>query len=233
MTITNVPELSSMLSKLGLYGNAAQPGSTGSVYSGAASLLPTSSSQGGLLTTVVQALSQIGVSGAQSVLAAGSSSASSATSSGTSSGASQQNASQALRSFMQSLFAALQAQAAAGGTQHGANAASSGSGTGGHRHGHGHGHAGGGGLQSLIQQLSASTSAASTATSASSSSSGTAAATTAAANATVASLQQSFGSLVTALGGSGGEASLGNFLNALASDLAAGAHTGNLVSTQA
>jgi hypothetical protein len=227
MTIANVSELNGALSKLGLYGSAAQPGSTGSLSANSSGLLPSSSSQGGsLASTIMQALSQIGVSGTQSALGAAATNGSpgSSGSSGSSTG-STQNSSQALKSFMQSLFAALQAQAAASASQHGASAASSGtSNSGGHGHGRGHRHGGGGGLQSLIQQLSASSSTSSSATSS---------ATSTAASAQLSSLQQSFNSLVSTVGGSGSQASLSNFLTTLASDLSPAAHTGNLVSTQA
>jgi hypothetical protein len=88
-------------------------------------------------------------------------------------------------------------------------------------------------LQSLIQQLSASSSATSTATSSTATASTSTGATTTAANSTLASLQQSFNNLVKSVGGAGNSATLTNFLTTLAGDLSAGAHTGNLVSTQA
>ena len=239
MTIGHVSELNAMLSKLGLYGNAMQATAAGSPSGAAASMVAPSAQSGGLLGSVVQALSQIGVSGAPSALGA----ASSGSSSGSQS-ASQQNASQALKSFMQSLLTALQTQAAANSAQQGANVTSAASASGaGRHHGHGHGHGQhgvGGGLQSLILELSASSSAATSATSAASATSATSAAsaasgnaTTTAANATLASLQQSFNQLVSAVGGGGSQASLGNFLTTLAGDLSTGAHTGALVSTHA
>jgi hypothetical protein len=219
MTIASIAELSSLLSKPAVHGSTLQPGSPGSLNGAGASLQAPSSDGGGLSNTVVQALSQIGVTGAQS--AAGSTS---------------------LKSFMQNLLAALQAQAAASGSQQAAGTSSTTLGGGGHRHGHGHGHGKGGGigagLQSLIQQLSASSSASSnatsTATSASTSTSPASAnATTTAANAQLASLQQSFNNLMSSVGGSGSQANLSNFLTTLASDLSSGSRAGSLVSTRA
>jgi hypothetical protein len=234
MTITHVPELNSTLWRLGLYGNAGQPSSTASASAGATSLLSGSPSQGGgFAGAIVQALSQMGVSGAQSALGASPTNASSSSSgpsgSPSASTASQQN--QALRSFMQSLLAALQTQAAVSGTAHGVSAASSfAASSSGHRHGHSHT---GGGLQSLIQELSASSSAATTATSPAAGSQGSGTTTASVANATLTALQQSFNNLVSAVGGSGGQASLGTFLTTLANNLSSGARTANLVSTHA
>ena len=212
MSIANVSDVNATLSKLGLYGHAAQPGS-GSLCGGSGSSAAEAAQGGGLASTVIQALSQIGVTGAQSALGSASSGSSS---SGSASSGSTTKASQAFKSFMQQLFSVLQSQAAANSATSSASAASATSSGGKHHHGHGQG----GGLQSLIQQLSASSTAASSATST-------------AASANLASLQQSFNNLVSAVGGSGTKANLNSFLTALANDLSPAAHTGNLVSTQA
>ena len=241
MTITHVPELNSTLWRLGLYGNAGQPGSTAPSSPGAASLLSGTPAQaGGFAGAIVQALSQMGVPGAQSALSGSPASASSSSSgsagasgsAGSSGTPGSSSASRALHSFMQTLLAALQAQAVASSNQHGVSAASAlAPGASGHRHSHAH--PGGGGLQSLIQELSASSSAATTVTSSAAGSAPSGTNTASVANARLMALQQSFNNLVSSVGGSSGQASLGTFLTTLANDLSSGAPTANLVNTHA
>ncbi len=222
MTIGSASQLSTMLAQM-LYGqhHAASNGITGS---NALSSPPGASQEGGMLSTIMQALQQVGVTGSQT--GSGASSGSSSTPSST-----QQSESQALQSFVQSLFAALQSQSGTTGASQG-TAATTAAGLSGTSHGHGHRRGAHiqQGLQSLIQQLQSSS-----ATSATSSTATTAANTsaTSASSSSLTSLQQSFNNLVSAFGAStGNPATLGSFLNTLASDLGTKS-TGNLLSVQA
>jgi hypothetical protein len=73
-------------------------------------------------------------------------------------------------------------------------------------------------LQSLIQQLTSST---------------TSTSDTSASDSALSSLQQKFQGLLSALGDSGSNATLGNFLQALASNLQGSVSSGNVVNAQA
>lgn len=209
MTIGSTSQLSALLAQML---NGSHPGSTvpGS-GSHTLALMPGSVHQGGLTSAVLQALRQIGVTGAGPASTVPDSSSTAAGPSSTRS-----SGSLALQSFMQTLLAALQPQG--GGAAfplggHGLGGRESADQVGGGRIAHR--------LQSLIQELQAP--------------SRTAAPPSSSASSALASLQQSFNQLVSALGspGGGNSASLGSFLNSLATDLAAKPSTGNLVSVQA
>jgi hypothetical protein len=187
------------------------------------------SGNGGKFASAInQALSQFGIS-----------SAAASTTTGASSTASTQDPQQALTSFMQNLFAALHGgtqstaantnQAAGRSDSDGDNDGSSTSAVSGATgNGHHHHHGGGvskleGDLQNLIQQLSSSSgqSASGSSTSGSTSS-----------NSALDALQQSFNSLLSANGVSGGNASLSSFLQSLSQDLQGAPPTGNVVTAK-
>ena len=121
-----------------------------------------------------------------------------------------QDPTQAAQAFASALFGALHAQdsGATGGSSDGAQKAG-----GGHHHGGGGGKIEGG-LQKLIQTLSAGTASASGSDTASTS-----------------PLQTAFDNLVSANGGTPGNASLTSFLQNLAQDLHGAPSAGNVVST--
>jgi len=97
------------------------------------------------------------------------------------------------------------------------SSAASGTGKAGHRHHHGNLSAD---LKSLIAQLSSSSSTSSSDTSSTSSTA-------------LTSLQQSFSGLMTALGDTSSNATLGNFLQAFAGNLSGSSTSGNVVNTSA
>ncbi|MGH8149782.1 MAG: hypothetical protein ACRETB_07410 [Steroidobacteraceae bacterium] len=224
MTIGSTSQLSTLLAQM-LNANR-QAGTVPGAGSSTVSPSTGSTHQGGLTSAVLQALQQIGVSGA-----APSSTASTSSSTATGTSSTQTSGSLALQSFMQSLLAALQPQGGSASFPVGANGH-------GHSHGgrHGGGHSGSGrieqGLQSLIQELQSPSATSATGTSSTSGTSGVP--STSSSSSALASLQQSFNQLLSTLGsGSGNSASLGSFLNTLSTDLASKPATGNLVSVQA
>ncbi|MFI4939133.1 MAG: hypothetical protein ACHP7O_02115 [Burkholderiales bacterium] len=171
----------------------------------------TGGSGGNFASAISQALTQIGVTPANSSSSAGS------TPSSTS-----QTPAEALKAFAQNLFAALQSQSGTQASDSGAKSHS----------GHGYRHGGGGSgniqsaLQSLIQQLPSSsgqsTSGSGTAsTSTSGSTSGSA----------IDALQTSFNNLLSADGVSGTNATLKNFLQTLSQNLQGTSSTGNVINT--
>ena len=216
------------LSQLGQLGNANQScGTNGADSTGntsAANGGDTMTSPGGkLLDAITAALSQIGVG-------SGSTSSTSASSTGTdSSSTSTQDPAQALASFMQELMAALHSQ---GGSQ--SAGSQGGTDSDGDNDGSGTSGVSGSGrhrpniqadLQSLIQQLSSS--------SADSSSASSSTADTSSADTTLSSLEQSFQSLISSLGGSGSTTSLTDFLQAFANNMQGESSVGNVVKAQA
>lgn len=180
---------------------------------------------GGLIDTVLQTLSSLGLSPSP---AASSASSSSSTTSSTSSDSTSSTAStaandpgQALASFMQSLMGALQAQGSSGslatkdsdGDDDGSTQALSG----GHRR-HAGAAGGSGDLESKVQSLIGSLSNGSDATSSTSASS---------------SLDSSFQNLLSALGQSNSTTSASDFLQAFASKLQSSSPLGNMINTTA
>ncbi|MBZ0090629.1 MAG: hypothetical protein K8F27_00180 [Sulfuricellaceae bacterium] len=166
---------------------------------------------GGIASAISQALSQIGLTGAQ------------ASSSATASGASTQDPQQAIRAFVHDLFSAIRSQ---GNSQQTASAA--GSGVSGIAGAANSGYGAGGlesNLQGLIQQLSASSS--------SSPDSGSSANTSSNNNSALAGLQQDFQNLANSLGASGSQATLSSFLQAFSQNLHNANPAGNIVNTQA
>lgn len=193
----------------------------------------TSGGPGAFLDAIFQALSQAGVSGTSVT------NATTATSPSTPA-TSAQNPLQALGAFMHDLFSALQAQAgqaASGGAVQGEgdsdgdNDGSVSSGVAGTSGGHHRQNSGlaqiESSLQNLIQQLSSSASGSTT-------SGATASGSAAASSASPSSeLQQSYQNLLSALGVSGSESTLGSFLQALAQNLHGISNSGNVVNTLA
>ena len=176
---------------------------------------PMSAAGGRLLQAISAALSQIGV---------GSNQTSSASTTGDPSSSSTQDPTQALAAFMQDLMAALQSQGSAQGIGTDSDGDNDGSGSvhAGGKHHHPNIQAD---LQRLIQQVSASDG--------SSSSTSTTTSTTGSSSDTLSSLEQSFQNLLDSLGGSGGTASLGDFLQAFADNMQNASAVGNVVKAQA
>ena len=179
-----------------------------------------SGGKGAFIDAVFQALSQSGVSGNNAQLATSSNSSSTT-----------QDPVQALGSFMHNLFAALQSQGPQGSAQNTQSAASQGTDSDGNNNasntstaqavsgqGHHHHHHGGGAgnieskLQSLIQQLSSNSTTS---------------------DSTQPALNQSFQNLQSSLGSSGGQATLGSFLQTLSQNIQGVSATGNAVNTTA
>jgi hypothetical protein len=184
---------------------------------------------GGLLSAISNALSQIGVTDQSSATGSTDSTGSDDSSTSTT-----QDPAQALASFMQNLMAALHAQGASSPQQSGdadgdgGNATQAASGVRG-----GHHHHGGAGkmeadLSSLIQNLSSSTSSA-TSDSSSTDQTSTTSSTVSSADST---LQQSFSSLMQALGNTNSNATLTGFLQALQSNMQGAGPAGNVVNTK-
>jgi hypothetical protein len=164
-------------------------------------------------SAIAQALTSIGVTPAD---ASGPASASTGTAN---------SPQQARQAFAQALFGALHDQT------NGAAASGGGSGgSGGVKHaGGGHHHGGGAGkvesgLQNLIQQLGASGTA---------SSAGDGTSTATSDNSDLSKLQDAFNNLVSANGGTSGNASLTSFLQSMAQSLQAAPSSGNVVNTSA
>jgi hypothetical protein len=168
---------------------------------------------GAFAAAIIQALSQIGVSSFKPVT--------SASQSGSTFNATQ-DSHQALGAFLHDLFAALHAQAPAGkgtdddGDDDGSGASDAAAASNGYQH-----HGGGTGgiaakLQTLIQQLSSTDTSAGNAE----------------ADSPTSALQQDFSNLLTALGGSGKQTSLTDFLKAIADNLQ-GSNPGLNVSSKA
>jgi len=203
-------------SQLNQAGNTNQSCSAGNSNGVSASnnVDPMSAPGGRLLQAISAALSQIGV---------GSNQTSSTSTISDSSSSSAQDPTQALASFMQDLMAALQSQSSTQGT--GTDGDGDNDRSGSVRAGGGHHSNIQADLQSLIQQLSASNG--------SSSSTSTTTSTTGSSSDTLSSLEQSFQNLVDSLGGSGGSAGLGNFLQAFADNMQNASAVGNVVKTQA
>jgi hypothetical protein len=188
---------------------------------------------GAFSSAIMQALSQIGVTGVSSTSSTSGSGSTATSTSGTSSdgttgstSASGTDPQQALQTFMHDLFAALHAQGAQNTTagtgtdsdgDNDGSGASSASGTGGGRHYHGGLSKIENSLQNLIQQLS------STDTSSTASASGS----------TDSALQQDFQNLITAMGGTGNQASLSDFLKSIATNLQNGSNPGLNISASA
>lgn len=171
-----------------------------------------SNSGGGLFGAIASAFSQIGVGSGAASSSLGSSDSTS----------SSQDPTQALGAFMQALMAALHGQSAQSqgianpASQTGADADGDNDGTTSATQGHG----GRRGqlqtdLQGLLQQLAASSSTTSQPAS----------------DTTVGALQQSFQSLMSAVGDTSGKATLSNFLNALSGQLSGAPATGNIIHT--
>jgi len=104
MTLGSLSHAQPLTAPLNLYGNAYRPGNLTNL-SGGSSPVAAGAGGGGLYGTVIQALSQVGISVPMSAAAPASASAS-----GT-----QQSPPQALQGFIQSLFAAIHAQGSHGG----------------------------------------------------------------------------------------------------------------------
>ncbi len=183
---------------------------------------------GKIANAIGLALSQLGITPAN-----GTAASSSATDGTGAAAAAGQDPQQAASAFAHALFAAIHGQIGAqGGTDTTAAGADSGAPVAHHHHrGGGAGSKVESGLQNLIQQLS---SGAGTGTG--TSASGTAApasGTAGTAGDALATLQSTFDSLLSANGGTGGKATLTNFLQTLAQDLQGASSAGNAVSTKA
>jgi hypothetical protein len=171
------------------------------------SVSPAAAGGSRVASAITQALTSIGVTPAD---ASGSASANTGTAN------SPQQAGQA---FAQALFGAL----------HDQTTAAAGSGDGVKHAGGGHHHGGGAGkvesgLQNLIQQLGASGTA---------SSAGDGTSTSTSDNSDLSKLQDAFNNLVSANGGTSGNASLTGFLQSMAQSLQAAPSSGNVVNTSA
>jgi hypothetical protein len=183
---------------------------------------------GSLIGAIMQSLSQIGVGQTNAT-------DNSDTSASSDSGSTAQNAIQAFGDFMQNLMAALHSQGAAGGPQGGPppGGPPPGGGNSGPNGGGGNdlrvgqtGSASGQGqlntdLASLISQLTSSDSSTESDTGTSSD------------NTSLSGLEQSFSTLLNALGGSRGTTTLESFLETLASKLQSNGPSGNVINTQA
>ncbi len=213
MTVNSISTDNSWLSQINQQNNANPAAKPAALESGGVS----QTNGSGFLTSIIQALSDIGASSG--------SSASTNSDSSSSSSLSSQDPAQALATFIQSLMAALHAQGGnASGTKGGGDSDgdNDGSASGIGAHGRHHGNIAAD-LQSLIQQLTASN------TNSSSSTSG-------AKDPTLSSLQQSFQNLVGVLnnnGGGTGTPNLTDFLQAFSSNLNNATPNGNVLSTQA
>ncbi|GBG12581.1 uncharacterized protein NMK_0112 [Novimethylophilus kurashikiensis] len=187
---------------------------------------------GAFASAIMQALSQMGVTGASSASStSGSGTSTTASTDGTTSDSTTTSSTtdpqQALQTFMHDLFAAMHAQgaqnttASAGTDSDGDNDGSSASaaqGVGGGRHYHGGLSKMENGLQNIIQQLSTGDSSSATGTS----------------NSSVSALQQDFQNLMTAMGGStSNQASLSDFLKSIATNLQNGRNPGLNISASA
>jgi hypothetical protein len=225
MTIN--PLSASPLTRSGLFTNLEQPGGVGTTPA-TSNPLKNSTATNPMLSAVVQALSQVGISVPSSATAAATG-ATAATQGATAASSTASSASQALQSFLNNLYASLNAQSAANTGQSDASGNSTSSTTstrGGHHH-HGHGHMGSS-LQNLIDELNGSTASGTGATS--TAASGTGATSTSG----LASLQQSFTTLAQSSGSAGAsQPTLSAFLNALKSDLPSRNSGGALVSALA
>ncbi|AOU97069.1 hypothetical protein BI364_02770 [Acidihalobacter yilgarnensis] len=220
MTISSIPGSNNLFAQLNLRNTTAS--NTNQTPAGLTIGGQNQSSQGGgLVNSVLQALSQIGVGQTSGSTNTAVSSTLTTNNSASTSGATSQSATQmALASFIQSLMAALQGQSGTNGTTD-PNAQTTGNPgmQGMHHHGGHHLQAA---LQNLIQQLSG--------TSSSSATSGT---TSSQSTSSLANLQQSFQSLVTAMGSNSSSTSLTGFLQAFSNGLP-GSNTsavGNLLQT--
>jgi hypothetical protein len=188
---------------------------------------------GAFASAIMQALSQMGVTGASSASSTSGSGTSTTTSTDSTAAdgtatASGTDPQQALQTFMHDLFAAMHAQGAQNTTAStgtdsdgDSSGASSAQGVGGGRHYHGGLSKMENGLQNIIQQLSTAD------TSSTASSSGTS-------SSAVSALQQDFQSLMTSMGGStGNQASLSDFLKSIATNLQNGSNPGLNISASA
>jgi hypothetical protein len=201
---------------VGQYGNTYQSSST-TRQSTVDSTRPSGPPPGGgLIDAIMQSLSQIGV---------GQTSATdnSDTSTSSDSSTTAQNAVQAFGDFMQNLMAALHSQNA-GGAQGGQPPSGQPPGAG---NGGGPGQLGSD-LESLISELTSSDSSTSSTDSTSDSTSDSSTSDT-----SLSGLEQSFSTLLNALGGSSGTTTLESFLEALASKLQSNGPSGNVINTQA
>jgi hypothetical protein len=171
-----------------------------------ASVSPAAAGGSRVASAIAQALTSIGVTPAD---ASGPASASTGTAN---------SPQQAPQAFAQALFGALHDQtngaAGGGGVKHAG---------GGHHHGGGAGKVESG-LQNLIQQLGASGTA---------SSAGDGTSTATSDNSDLSKLQDAFNNLVSANGGTSGNASLTSFLQSMAQSLQAAPSSGNVVNTSA
>lgn len=180
---------------------------------------------GGLIDTVLQTLSSLGLSPSPTASSSSSSAAAAASASSDStsptSSTSASDPGQALASFMQSLMGALQAQGSSGSLatkdSDGDDDGSTQTLSGGHRR-HSGAASGSGDLQSKVQSLASSLSNGSDATSSTSASS---------------SLDSSFQNLLNALGQSNNTTSASDFLQAFASKLQSSSPLGNMINTTA
>jgi hypothetical protein len=198
---------------VGQYGNTYQSSSSTTRQSTVDSTRPSGSPPGGgLIDAIMQSLSQIGV---------GQTSATdnSDTSTSSDSNTTAQNAVQAFGDFMQNLMAALHSQNA-GGAQGGPPPSGPPPGAG---NGGGPGQLGSD-LESLISQLTSSDSSTSSTDSTSDSNTS---------DTSLSGLEQSFSTLLNALGGSSGTTTLESFLETLSSKLQSNGPSGNVINTQA
>lgn len=168
------------------------------------------SRKGGIASAISQALSQLGISGASAQSGAAPTGATSA-----------QDPQQAIRAFMHDLFAALRSQGS-GATAPATNGSDGdNSGATGVANATSHKY-GANGIESKLQNLISQLSSASSSTSGSSSS-----------NSALAPLQQDFQNMLSALGATGSQATLGSFLQSFSQNLQGANPAGNLVSTRA
>ncbi|HJV50224.1 MAG TPA: hypothetical protein VJ652_02120 [Noviherbaspirillum sp.] len=173
---------------------------------------------GGLADAIIQALSDIGVTGQSSTDSSSTDSSSTASSDSSSASADSQSIAQAFGAFMHNLIGALRSQSESGATADGSQGSSDTvAQTQGARHHHGAAGNIQSDLQSLIQKLSSSSG------STDSDSTGS----------TQSSLQQSFSNLLSTLGASNSDATVNKFLAALQSNLQGVTASGNIVNTTA
>ncbi len=221
MTISSISNMNSWLAQLDTANSTSSAQSDTAGTSGAGSALSQPPPGGGLMRSILEALSQIGVAGDST--SSGSSTATSGSSSTNSSSATDsQDVAAAMQQFMQSLMASLQAQstnAASGTATSDASSSSSLQAVSGNSTGQAstapgwHPHHRGGDLQAAVQKLASSDLSDSSATS---------------------DLQTSFNNLVSALGGNtdSSQTTMSNFLTTLASDLQTASPAGSFVSAR-
>lgn len=222
MTISSISNMNSWLAQLDTANSTSSAQSDTAGTSGAGSALSQPPPPGGgLMRSILEALSQIGVAGDST--SSGSSTATSGSSStNSSSDTDSQDVAAAMQQFMQSLMASLQAQstnAASGTATSDASSSSSLQAVSGNPTGQAstapgwHPHHRGGDLQAAVQKLASSDLSDSSATS---------------------DLQTSFNNLVSALGGNtdSSQTTMSNFLTTLASDLQTASPAGSFVSAR-